>query len=80
MTEHEVFLKEQEASWRRHEAFVAAQELEWQRDQERWKEARERGKELDERIAKLISGIGAFMNREAVSRENPEPAPSTSHS
>jgi hypothetical protein len=63
MTDHEVFLKEQEAAWRKHEAFVAKQDLEWERDRERWKEARERGRELDERISKMIGGIGEFMRQ-----------------
>ena len=60
MTEHEEFVRE-------HEKFVAEQEREWERQQERWRqyeldrqEARVRGERLDDRIDKLVSGIGQF--------------------
>jgi hypothetical protein len=63
MTEHELFMK-------RHEAFVAEQDREWERQKERWREYdawreqdRARGAALDERIDKLVSGIGEFMRR-----------------
>ncbi len=67
MTEHELFMK-------RHEAFVEEQDREWERQKERWreydarreqdrKESAARGAALDERIDKLVSGIGEFMRR-----------------
>lgn len=67
MTEHELFMKE-------HEAFVAEQDREWERQKERWREydawreqdrrdSAARGAELDERIDKLVSGIGEFMRQ-----------------
>jgi len=63
MTEHELFMK-------RHEAFVAEQDREWERQKERWREYdawreqdRARGAALDERIDKLVSGIGEFMRQ-----------------
>jgi hypothetical protein len=61
MTDHEV-------AWAKHEKFVEEQDREWERQKERWREYdlqrqedRERGAELDDRIAKLVSGIGAFI-------------------
>lgn len=71
MTEHELFMK-------KHEAFVAERDREWERQKERWreyyalrdqdrKESAARGAALDERIDKLVSGIGEFMPRGTVS-------------
>lgn len=54
MTDHEVFVRE-------HQEFERKYDL--QREQDR-KDEYERGVRLDERIAKLLSGMGAFI-REA---------------
>jgi hypothetical protein len=57
MTDHELFLKEQELAWEKHQAFmaehrefVAERDRAWQRQQERWVK-------IDERIDKLVSGL-----------------------
>ena len=63
MTDHEMFVRDQEAAWAKHEKFVEEQEREWARQQELWKESAARGKALDERIDKLVSGIGEFIRR-----------------
>jgi hypothetical protein len=63
MTDHEVFVKE-------HEKWVAEQEREWERQKERWAKYDERCEqdrlrrvELDERLDKLVSGIGELIRR-----------------
>jgi hypothetical protein len=63
MTDHEVFLREQEQAWERnrqawaeHEAFVRKYDAQCAQD-------RQDRKALDARIEKLVSGIGEFMRR-----------------
>jgi len=63
MTDYGLFVTAQEQAWARHEKFVAEQELAWKRQQEHWERQRERDKALDERIDKLVGGIGEFMRR-----------------
>jgi hypothetical protein len=53
-TRHLEVVAEQDRKWEQHNAFVAEQD----RASERQKE---RDKLLDERIEKLVSGIGAFI-------------------
>ncbi len=61
MTEHALFIKEQEIAWQknkeswdRHEAWLSEYKLKCQED-------RARGAALDERIDKLVGGIGDFI-------------------
>jgi hypothetical protein len=68
MTDHELFVKEQEAAWEknrenweRHDRWQEA--FDAQRAEDR-KEEKRRGEELDKRIAKLVSGIGEFISKE----------------
>jgi hypothetical protein len=61
MTQHEVFVLEQEAAWKRHQQFVAEQEQSWKQYQIWRQEEKQRGIEIDARIAKMISGIGEFI-------------------
>lgn len=63
MTDHELFVRQQEAAWARHEKFVEEQNREWERQQERWKQQDARDKALGERIDKLVSGIGEFIRQ-----------------
>jgi len=61
MTDHEVFVAEQEKAWARHEKFAAEQEKAWARHEKFMAAQEKRGAALDARIEKLVSGIGAYM-------------------
>lgn len=63
MTQHEIFVQEQERSWESHREFVKEQEA-WQRDYDaRCESDRRERRELDKRIADLVSGIGEYIRR-----------------
>jgi hypothetical protein len=57
MTDLEIF-------WQKHEVFVAEQDREWERQKERWRQADVRAKDLDERIEKMVGGIGEFIRQQ----------------
>ncbi len=63
MTQHEVFVQEQERSWQEHKEFVKEQDA-WKRDYDaRCESDRRERRELDKRIADLVSGIGEYIRR-----------------
>jgi hypothetical protein len=63
MTEHELFVKEQERAWERNQQSWD-RHADWLRQYEAQRqEERERGAKLDERIDKLVGGIGEFIRQ-----------------
>jgi hypothetical protein len=54
MTDHEMFVRDQEKAWSRHEQFVREQE-------KAWTAQAARDAKLDERVDKLIAAIGRLV-------------------
>jgi hypothetical protein len=63
MTEHEVFLAEQERAWQRNDREWARHQEWLTRFEKQREQDRERNVELDKRISDLVSGIGEFMRQ-----------------
>jgi hypothetical protein len=61
MTDHALFVAEQDRAGERHQIFVKEQDEHWRRYEAQRQEDRERGIALDKRIADLASGTGEFM-------------------
>ena len=62
MTDHALFVKEQERAWERHASWVREQDerhAAWVREQD--VQSKARGERLDERIAELVSAKGTFI-------------------
>jgi hypothetical protein len=64
MTDHEVFVKEQERAWEEHREFVRQQEARNEQDRLYRVEVDRRLDKLGERIDRLVIGIGEFIRRE----------------
>jgi hypothetical protein len=63
MTEHEVFLAEQERAWQRNDREWARHQEWLTRFEKQREQDRERNVELDKRISDLVRGIGEFMRQ-----------------
>jgi len=65
MTERETEDRKNDRAWKRHRRFMREHDARMAADDARWAEHREdqkqRGLALDQRIADLVSGIGAFI-------------------
>ena len=61
MTDHELFVKEQDRAWERHERFVAEHERFVAEQDRAWERQKERDALINARIDKLVSGIGRFI-------------------
>jgi transposase-like protein len=60
MTDHELETKKNDRSWKRHRRWLRTYEA--QREADRLAEVK-RSVEIDDRITRLISGMGAFMSQ-----------------
>jgi hypothetical protein len=65
MTDHEVFLREQERAWERNQRSWD-EHADWLRKYDaRCEKDRQDRVDLDKRIADLVSGMGEFMRHES---------------